>query len=61
MGSFKQTLLNVGGFCLILYTLYVMSAYMNIKYDTTGIYMFWFIALMIFHGALPTGDGPFGR
>lgn len=52
-----KSMITAVGFFLILYTLYVMSSYMNIKYDTTGFYMFWFVALMVFYGALPSGNG----
>jgi hypothetical protein len=53
MGSFKQLIINAVGVFLIIYTLFILSSYLNIKYDTTGIYMFWFMALMIFYIVLP--------
>lgn len=56
-----KVVISAVGFALVLYTLYVMSSYMNIKYDTTGIYMFWFVALMIFYATLPSGDTKFRK
>lgn len=55
----SQLLVNVAGVSLIIYTMFIMSSYLNIKYDTTGIYMFWFMGLMLFYVFLPRGNSDF--